>query len=45
MTFGKIVMMRDASQLKKSETVVNDGDFICATCILCVGTLENFNCS
>ena len=45
MTFGKIVMMRDASQLKKGETVLNGGDFICVTCILCVGKLKNFNCS
>jgi len=38
-------MMRDLSQLNKGETVLNDGDFICVTCILCVGTLENLNCS
>ena len=43
--FGKMVMMRDASQLKKGETVLNDGNFICVTCTLCVGTLENINCS
>jgi hypothetical protein len=41
--FGKIVMMRDTLQLKTGETVLNDSDFICVTCILCFGTLENLN--
>jgi hypothetical protein len=35
-------MMLDASEFKKGETVTNYGDFIYVTCILCVGTLENF---
>jgi len=43
--FGKTVMMREVSQLKEGETVLNDGDFIFVTCILCVGTLENLYCS
>jgi hypothetical protein len=42
MIFGKIVMMLDASQFKIGESVVNYGDFFCETCILCVGTTENF---
>jgi len=33
-------MMQDAPQYGK--TVENYGDFICVTCILCVGLLENF---
>jgi hypothetical protein len=41
MIFGKIVMMK-VSEFKKWEMVANYGDFICLTCILCVGTLENF---
>jgi hypothetical protein len=42
MIFGKIIMMLDASEFKKGEIVANCDDFICVTCILCVGTLENF---
>jgi hypothetical protein len=42
MIFGKIVMMLNASEFKKREIVANYGDFICVTCILCVGTLEIF---
>ena len=45
MIFGKIVMMLDASEFKKGEIVANCDDFICITCNLCVGTLENLNCS
>jgi hypothetical protein len=35
-------MVLDASEFKKGEIVANYGDFICVTCILCVGTLEKF---
>jgi len=41
MIFGKIVTMRNASQFKEGEIVVNCDDFNCVTCIVCVGTLEN----
>jgi len=42
MIFEKIAMMLDASEFKKGEIVANYVDFICATRILCVGTLESF---
>jgi hypothetical protein len=42
MTFGKIIMMWDALQLKKGEILVIYNDFICVSCILCVGMLESF---
>ena len=35
-------MMRFASQFKEGEIIVICGDFICVTCIVVVGTLENF---
>jgi hypothetical protein len=34
--------MQSALQLMPREIVGNDGDFICVTCILCAGILENF---
>jgi len=39
MIFGKIATTRDVSQFKQGENVLNYGDFICVTCILCVYTL------
>jgi hypothetical protein len=42
MIFGKTVTLRNVSQFKEGETAVNCGDFISVTCIVCVGTLENF---
>lgn len=39
MIFGKIATTRDVSQFKQGENVLNYGDFICITCILCVDTL------
>ena len=42
MIFGKILMMWDASQFMEGEILVNCGDFICVTCILCVSKLGNF---
>jgi hypothetical protein len=43
--FGKIATMRDASRFKQGENIINYGDFICVTCILCFDTLESSNCT
>jgi hypothetical protein len=41
--FGKTATMRDASQFKQVENLINNGDFICVTYILCVETLKHLN--
>jgi uncharacterized protein with ParB-like and HNH nuclease domain len=43
MIFEKIATTRDASQFKQGENVLNYGDFICVTCILCVDMWVNLN--
>jgi len=39
--FGKKATMQGVLQPMPGEIVGNDGDFICVTCILCAGMLEN----